>query len=167
MSEPPLVWGRQKGVTPICFDLLRFLPICSDLRSLLSGMPRFVPICSDSFRFVLICFQNKSEQIRETTFCRPLLQVREYGLTGLSADFTRKCSFALLRLHTFRTPKSLLSPRPSLTVDCKTNPDVPQEIPDFPRSSLGLPRTYFTKGKNLAHCAYRSLHLGGIYTNPF
>ena len=73
-------WGRQKGITPICSDLFRFprfLPICSNLRSLFSGIPRFVPICSVFFRFVPICFQNKSEQIRETPFCRPLLQIPE------------------------------------------------------------------------------------------
>ena len=59
------MWGRQKGVTPICSDFLRFAP------------PRFVPICSGVFQFVPIYFQNKSEQIRETPFCRPLLQVPE------------------------------------------------------------------------------------------
>ena len=79
--------GQQNGATliysdlfrfprslPICSDLRflfsgrpdlfrfpRFLPICSDLRSLFSGRPRFVPI---SFRFLPICFQDKSEQIR-------------------------------------------------------------------------------------------------------
>ena len=36
-----------EGVTPICSDFLRFLPICSDLCSLFLGIPRFVPICSD------------------------------------------------------------------------------------------------------------------------
>ena len=50
-------------------DLFRF---SSDLRSLFSGIPRSVPICSDFFRFVPICFQNKSEQIRETPFADPL-----------------------------------------------------------------------------------------------
>ena len=76
-SEPP-VWGRQKGGTPICSDLFRFprfLPISSDLCSMFSGMPRFVPICSVFCKFVPICFQNKSAQIRETPFCRPLLQI--------------------------------------------------------------------------------------------
>ena len=39
------------------------------------GSPRFeiVPICSDFLRFLPIGFQNKSEQIREIPFCRPLL----------------------------------------------------------------------------------------------
>ena len=81
-SEPP-VWGRQKGVTPICSDLFRFLPICSDLHSLFSGIPRFVPICSVFFRLVPICFQNKSEQIRETPFCRPLLQIPDESYRDL------------------------------------------------------------------------------------
>ena len=56
-SEPP-IWGRQNGVTPMCsdlFDFPRFLPICSDLRSLFSGIPRFVLICSDLLRFLPIC----------------------------------------------------------------------------------------------------------------
>ena len=82
LSEPPL-WGRQKGVAPICFDFpvfFRFVPI-----SLFSGRLRFVPSCSDFFRFVPICFQNKSEQIRETPFCRPLLQVPDSSF-GASWD---------------------------------------------------------------------------------
>ena len=96
-SEPP-IWGRQNGGQP---DLFRFLPICSDLRSVFSApicsdLFHFLPICSDLFRFVfgicsdffrfvpicsvlfgfgLSCFQNKSEQIGETPFCRPLLQI--------------------------------------------------------------------------------------------
>ena len=59
-------------------DFFRFVPIspfCSDLRSLFSGIPRFVPICSVLFRFVPRTNQNKSEQIRETPFCWPLLKV--------------------------------------------------------------------------------------------
>ena len=38
-----------------------FVPICSDLRSLFSG---FVPICSDLLRFLPICADLFSEQIR-------------------------------------------------------------------------------------------------------
>ena len=66
ISEP-LVWGHQKGVTPICSDFpvfFRFVPIC---------VPCFLEYLdfSDLFRFP----QNKSEQIRETphsadAFCR-------------------------------------------------------------------------------------------------
>ena len=51
-SQPP-IWGHQKGVAPICSDLLRFLPICSEV------LP---------------------EQIRTNQgnpFCRPLLQAPE------------------------------------------------------------------------------------------
>ena len=48
------------------------------VRTLFSGMPRFAPVCSDLLRFLPICFQNKSEQIRETPFCRPLLQVPDF-----------------------------------------------------------------------------------------
>ena len=51
--------GRQKGVTPIC----------SDLRSLFSGIPRFVPICSDSLRFLPISFQNNSGKPADP-FCK-------------------------------------------------------------------------------------------------
>ena len=87
-SEPP-IWGQQKGVTPICSDLFRFarfLPICSDLRSLFSGMPRFLPICSDLLRFLPICSDLFSEQIRETPFCRPLLQIPRQNLFKTSAS---------------------------------------------------------------------------------
>ena len=75
-SEPP-IWGRQKGVTPICSDFpvfFRFVPICAPCFREYPDFFRFVPICSVFFRFVPICFQNKSEQIRKTPFCRPLLQ---------------------------------------------------------------------------------------------
>ena len=56
---------------PTCSDLLRFLPICA---------PIFgnTPICSDLLRFLSIWKQkNRSEQVRETHFCRPLLQIPE------------------------------------------------------------------------------------------
>ena len=49
-------------------------------RELRSGGMRaqgIVPICSVFFRFVPICLQSKSEQIRETPSCRPLLQIPE------------------------------------------------------------------------------------------
>ena len=63
---------------PICsaFPIFfRFVPICAPCFREYPDLFRFVPICSVFFRFVPICFQNKSEQIRETTFCRPLLQI--------------------------------------------------------------------------------------------
>ena len=67
--EPPL-WVRQKGVTPICSDFFRFLPICAPCFREIPDVFRFAPFSS----FVPICFQNKSEQIRETPFCRPLFR---------------------------------------------------------------------------------------------
>ena len=87
-QSPQFGVGRRGSprFVPICSDFpvfFRFVPICvflicSDLRSMFSGIPRFVPICSVFFRFVPICFQNKSEQIRETPFCRPLLQIPDF-----------------------------------------------------------------------------------------
>ena len=77
--------GSPERGHPDLFRFPSFLPICSDLRSLFSGIPRFVPICSALLRilrFVLLCFQNKSEQIRETPFCRPLLQFPNTTETG-------------------------------------------------------------------------------------
>ena len=70
--------GSAEGGHPDLLRFPRFLPICSDFRFLFSGMPRFVPICSVFFRFVPITNQNKSEQIRETPFCRPLLQIPDW-----------------------------------------------------------------------------------------
>ena len=61
LGENPCFFQKSKGWR------VR-VPICSDLRSLFSGMFRYVPICSE----------NKSEQIRETPFCRPLLQFPAY-----------------------------------------------------------------------------------------
>ena len=69
-SEPP-IWGRQKGVTPIfpiCSDFpvfFQFVPICAPCFREYPDLFWFVPICPVLFRFVPICFQNKSEQIRE------------------------------------------------------------------------------------------------------
>ena len=40
-----------------------------------NNLLRFLPICSD-------CFRNKSEQIRETPFCRPLLEVPDWYETS-------------------------------------------------------------------------------------
>ena len=60
-SEPP-VWGQRKGVHPDVFRFPHFLPICSNLHSLFSGMPRFFPWRSHpcffwfpcSFRFPIL-----------------------------------------------------------------------------------------------------------------
>ena len=73
------------------YDLFRFPPFSSDLfqfafLNCLRVYPdlfRFVRSCSAFFRFVTICFQNKSEQVREIPFCRPLLQVPELSRTIL------------------------------------------------------------------------------------
>ena len=76
--------GSAEGGHPDLFRLPRFLPICSDLRSLFSGFlpisSDFLTFSSDLFRFVPICFQNKSEQIRETPFRRPLLQIPDFTI---------------------------------------------------------------------------------------
>ena len=51
-----LVWGRQKGVTPICSDFLRFVPIWAACFG-------NTPICSDLLRFPPVCSVLFSEQI--------------------------------------------------------------------------------------------------------
>ena len=77
----PLFGVGRRGsprFVPICSDFpvfFRFVPICAPCFRECPDLFRFVPICSVFFRFVPICFQNKSEQIRETPFCRPLLQI--------------------------------------------------------------------------------------------
>ena len=64
--------GRRGSpwLVPICSDF----PFSSDLfrlRSLFSGMPRFVPICSNLLRFLPICFQNKSgKPLPAEPFCK-------------------------------------------------------------------------------------------------
>ena len=57
-------------ISPFSSDLFRFA-------LLVFGN---TPICSDLFRFLPISFQNKSEQIRETPFCRPQLQIPDTGM---------------------------------------------------------------------------------------
>ena len=60
---------RFVPISPFSSDLFRFaFLVCGN-----------TPICSDLLRFVPMCFQNKSEQIRETPFCRPLLQIPDLG----------------------------------------------------------------------------------------
>ena len=68
------LWVGRRG-------LPRFVPISpfsSDLFRFAHFVCRNAPICSNFLRFLPICFQNKSEQIRETRFCRPLLQVIDF-----------------------------------------------------------------------------------------
>ena len=63
--------GSAEGGHPDFFRFPRFLPICSDLRSLFAGMPRFVPICSDFFRFVFRTNQNKlGKPLSADPFCK-------------------------------------------------------------------------------------------------
>ena len=57
--------GSTEGSHPICSDFpvsFRFVPICDPC---FRGCPDFLPMCSNLHRFLPICFQNKSEQIRE------------------------------------------------------------------------------------------------------
>ena len=57
-------FGVGRRGSPRFVPLSLFLPICSDLRFLFTGIPRFVPICSDLLRFLPICSELFSEQIR-------------------------------------------------------------------------------------------------------
>ena len=63
----PILGSPERG-HPGLFRFPRFLPISSDFPFLVFGN---APICSDLLRFLL----NKSEQIKGTPSCRPLLQV--------------------------------------------------------------------------------------------
>ena len=56
--------GSAEGGLPDLFRCPCFLPICSGLRSLFAGMPRLVLICSDLLRLLPICSDLFSEQIR-------------------------------------------------------------------------------------------------------
>ena len=60
--------GSAEGVTPICSDF----PVFFRCALLVFGN---TPICSDLLRFLSICSDLFSEQIRETPFGRPLLQI--------------------------------------------------------------------------------------------
>ena len=70
-TRNPPICGRfgvgQRGVTHL-FRFPRFLPICSELQSLFSGMPRFVTICSDIFGFVFRT--NQAKPFPPTPFSR-------------------------------------------------------------------------------------------------
>ena len=71
LTSEPLVWGQQERVAQIGSAF----PLPSDLRSLCSG---FVPIRSD----FLTC-SDFSEQIRETPFCRPLLNSQSLSVQSM------------------------------------------------------------------------------------
>ena len=69
-SEMP----RFVPIAPFSSDLFRFprfLPVCSPCFQEYPDLFRFVSICSVFFRFVLICFQNNPEQIREPLSADP------------------------------------------------------------------------------------------------
>ena len=68
--------GSAEGGHPDLFRVPRFLPICSNLRSLFSGFVPLcseLPICSDLLRFLQIV----SEQIRANPFLKCAAVERE------------------------------------------------------------------------------------------
>ena len=111
--------GSAEGGHPDLFRFPRFLRICSDLRSLLSGIPRFVPICS--VRFALIssdCSDYKSEQIR-TDQGNPFLPTPFVNPRHLQESLGHQNVYRRNRKHP--KPRPILdcatqSPNPSLTV---------------------------------------------------
>ena len=122
--------GRQKGVTPVCSDLFRFprfLPICSDFRSVFSGIPRFAPICSDLLRFLPICcFQkeqfrtNQGNPFLPTPFANPwgnsascYVESRESAPQSLNFEKSPKRVRKVRFLDVFRT-LSRLHPDPPI-----------------------------------------------------
>ena len=69
-NSEPLMWGWQKGFTPICSDF----PISSDLFRFALLAFRNAPVCSDLLRLLPICFENESKQINPfppTPFASP------------------------------------------------------------------------------------------------
>ena len=69
--------GSAEGDHPDLFRFPRFLPICSDLRSLFPGMPRFVPICSVFFQFVPAFRTNQNKlgkPLSADPFCKSPIQ---------------------------------------------------------------------------------------------
>ena len=109
-SEPP-IGGRQKG-HPDLFRFPRFLPICSVLRSWFLGIPRFLLICSDFFRCLLIRFQNKSENIKEIPFCRPLLQVPDQSALQHASGSRISLQYTKVELIFFDTRVQLFPKAP-------------------------------------------------------
>ena len=82
-SEPP-IWGRQKGVTPICSDLFRFLPICAP------GVRESIPVCSDLFRFAPFSSDLFSEN--------PFLPTPSANPRCMSISQTKRRWYAILTL---------------------------------------------------------------------
>ena len=72
----PNLGSAERG-HPDLFRFSRFLPICSGLPSLFSGIPRFVPVCSFLFRFVFRTNQNKSgNPLSADPFCKSAKDIR-------------------------------------------------------------------------------------------
>ena len=86
--------GSAERLHADLFRFPRFLPICSDLRSIL--VFGNTPICSDLFRFAPIASDLFSEQIRETPFCQPLLQVSDQRKAELQRQVDLQGAFAKL-----------------------------------------------------------------------
>ena len=61
----PNLGSQERGHLDL-FQFPHILPICSDLRSLFSGMPRFVPTCSNFFWFVFRTIRTNSAD----SFCK-------------------------------------------------------------------------------------------------
>ena len=68
-SEPP-IWGRQRGLTPICSDF----PVFFGFALLVFWK---TPICSTFFRFVPMCYQSKIRANQGNPFLPPLSQIPE------------------------------------------------------------------------------------------
>ena len=94
--EPP-VWGRQKGVTPICSDFPFFLLILFRFAflKLFTGIPhlfRFALISSDLFRFVFRTSQNKSgKPLSADPFCQTWSPTEFKGLTRVPCMAAALC----------------------------------------------------------------------------
>ena len=80
--------GSAEGGHPGLFRFVPISPFSSDLfrfgvRSLLSGIPRFVPICSVFFRFVFRTNQNKSgKPLSADPFCKSPISRRSINVKG-------------------------------------------------------------------------------------
>ena len=75
-SEPTL-WGRQKGVTPICSDFFVFfrcVPICTPCFREYPDLFRFAPISSALFRFVFRT--NQGNPFLPTPFASPRKNIK-------------------------------------------------------------------------------------------
>ena len=69
--------GSAEGGHPDLFRFVSISPFSSDLFRFALHVFGNTPICSDLFRFAPFYSDLFSEQIRQTPFCRPLLQIPE------------------------------------------------------------------------------------------